>query len=336
MKRYAPLTALALLAGAAPAKTLNVVTTLPDLAAIVQAVGKDRVKVASLITGARNPHFLEAKPSYMSRASSADLWVAIGLDLEVGYEPPILEGSRNPKIQPGRPGCVHVGDWVRVIDKPSGPVTRAQGDIHPYGNPHVWLDPYNGRVIAVKLAERMGEIDSEDASYFKSNADAFVKELDESMFGKALVSKFGGAKLWGWDNEDALIENLRKEGAEGQLAGWAGTMRRFWKSPIVTYHRSWNYFAFRFGLKIVGELEPKPGLDPTPGHVAQVIKTVDSLKVKAILQEPFYSTRNADFIASRTGAKVVVAPNSIGHDSKVKGYIELFDVLVNKMAGALG
>ncbi len=222
----------------ASAKTLNVVTTLPDLAALVQAVGKNRVRVSSLITGARNPHFLEAKPSFMSKAASADLWVAIGLDLEVGYEPLILEGSRNPKIQAGKPGCVHVGEWVRVIDKPTGAVTRAQGDIHPYGNPHVWLDPYNGRLIAAKLAERMGDLDPESRAFFKSNADAFVNDLDEAMFGKALVEKFGGAKLWGWDNEDALIENLRKSSAESQLAGWSGTMRRFWKTPIITYHRS--------------------------------------------------------------------------------------------------
>jgi zinc/manganese transport system substrate-binding protein len=324
------------LVGTASAKTLNVVTTLPDLASIVQSVGRDRVRVSSIITGARNPHFLEAKPSYMSRAASADLWVAVGLDLEVGYEPLILEGSRNARIQPGKLGCVHVGDWVAVRDKPVGAVGRAQGDVHPQGNPHVWLDPYNGRVIAAKLAERMGDLEPANRAFFKANADAFVRDLDEAMFGAPLVGKYGGAKLWQWDSEDLLIENLRKDGDDGRLSGWSGAMRKFWKSPIVIYHRSWNYLAYRFGLKIVAELEPKPGLDPTPGHVASVIRIAEAQKARAILQESFYSTRNAEFVAARTGAKVVVCPGSVGHDAKIRGYIHLFDTIVAKLAAALG
>lgn len=318
------------------AAKLKIITTLADLASIAQAVGGDRVSVSSIINGVRDPHRLEAKPSYMSRASSADLWVAVGLELELGYEPPILEGSGNAKIQRGRPGYVAVADWVPVLEKPTGTVTRAQGDLHPYGNPHVWLDPYNGRIIAEKLAERMGQLDRAAAGYFEENAKKFVRRLDEAMWGAALVNKFGGDALWQWDNQDKLVANLTDKGALNLLGGWAAKMRPFWQQPIVTYHRSWVYFAYRFGLKIVAELEPKPGIDPTPGHIASVMRVMQDRKVKAILQEPFYSTKSGEFVAGRTGASLVIAPGSVAHDPSVKDYIGLFDLLVSKVSAALG
>lgn len=315
---------------------LNVVTTIPDLASIVKEVGGAKVSVASIVTGARDPHRIEAKPSFMSRAASAQLWLAVGLELEVAYERLILEGSRNGRIRVGAPGHVYVSQWVKVRDVPSGTVSRAQGDIHPYGNPHVWLDPYNGRLIALRLAEKMGSLDRANAKYYQDNAEEFVKRLDNAMFGAAVVGKFGGSNLWQWDNEDKLVSNLRDKGALDELGGWAAKMRPFWKSNIITYHRSWNYFAYRFGLKIVDELEPKPGLDPTPGHIAGVIRTVKDQKVKVILQEPFYSKRNADFVARQTSATAVVAPGSVGHESAVKDYIELFETIVGRVTAALG
>jgi ABC-type Zn uptake system ZnuABC Zn-binding protein ZnuA len=315
---------------------LNVVTTIPDLASIVKEVGGSKVSVSSLIVGARDPHRLEAKPSFMSRASSAHLWVAVGLELEVGYEPLILEGARNPRIRVGAPGHVYVSQWSKIRDVPAGSVSRAQGDVHPYGNPHLWLDPYNGRQIALRLAEKMGSLDKANAAYYKDRAEDFVKRLDVAMFGTANVNRFGGSVLWQWDNEDKLVPNLREKGALDELGGWAAKMRPYWTSPIVTYHRSWNYFAYRFGLKVAGELEPKPGLDPTTGHIAGVIKLVKNQNVKVLLQEPFYSKRNADFVARQTGATVVVAPGSVTHEPAAKDYISLFDTIVNRVTAALG
>jgi zinc/manganese transport system substrate-binding protein len=224
---------------------------------------------------------------------------------------------------------------VKVLEKPSGAVTRAQGDMHPYGNPHVWLDPLNGRMIALHLAEKLGSLDPKNAAVYKVNADAFANRLDVAMFGSALVGKFGGPKLWEWDSEGSLLANLRKNSAEGALGGWCGKLARFAGKPIVTYHRSWVYFASRFDLKIVGELEPKPGIDPTPGHVAQMIRTVQSNGVRVILQERYYSTRNAQFVAQRTGATVVVAPGSVTHEPAAKDYISLFDTIVDRVAAAL-
>lgn len=318
------------------AADLNVVTTLPDLASLVKEVGGTHVQVSSIVTGARDPHRIEAKPSFMARARSANLWLAVGLELEVAYEGLILEGSGNRNIRVGAPGHAYVSDWVRVRDVPSGTVSRAQGDMHPYGNPHVWLDPYNGRAIAVRLAEKMGTLDKANAGYYKDRADDFVKRVDVAMFGQAAVAKFGGSTLWKWDDDNTLLASMKEKGGDGMLAGWAGKMRPFWKWNIVTYHRSWNYFAYRFGLKVVGELEPKPGLDPTPGHMAGLIQTMKSQRVKAILQEPFYSRRSADFVARETGASVVVAPGSVGHEAAASTYIAMFDAIVNRLAAALG
>lgn len=315
---------------------LNIITTTADLASIAQSVGGSKVRVSSLVTGARDPHRIEAKPSFMSRARGADLWIAIGLELEIGYERPILDGSGNAKIRIGGPGHVYASQWARIRDVPGGAVSRAQGDIHPYGNPHIWLDPYNGRSIALRLGEKMGTLDRANAAVYRTNAIAFANEIDRSMFGSALVEEFSGDQLWAWDDADKLVSNLREKGALDKLGGWAAKMRPFWGKPIVTYHRSWNYFAYRFGLKIVAELEPKPGLEPTPGHIAGVIKTVEAQNVKAILQEPFYSKRNAEFVASRTGAAAVVIPGSVGHEPAARDYISLFDTIVSRVSAAMG
>lgn len=335
MKRLPILTSLLLLASLASAKTLNILTTLPDLASLAMEVGKDRVEVASLIVGARDPHRIEAKPSSMSRASKADLFLAVGLELELAYERPILDGSGNSKIQIGRPGHVYVGDWVSVRDVPTGAVSRAQGDIHPYGNPHVWLDPYNGRIIALKLAEKMGSLDPANAGFFKSNAQDFVHRLDVAMFGASLVGKVDGASLWQWDNENKLIPNLRDKGLEDSLGGWCAKMRPFWRQQVVTYHKSWVYFNYRFGLKVPVELEPKPGIEPTPGHVATVIRMISDNKIKVIFQEPFYSPKNGQFVAQRTGAAFVQVPGSVGQESAAKDYISMFDTIVSRLAAAL-
>lgn len=310
---------------------LNVVTTTQDLASIAKSVGGANVAVTALVVGARDPHRLDAKPSYMSLLAKADLYIAVGLDLEIGYEDAILKGSRNSKVQKGARGHVHAGDWAVVLDKPKGVVSRAMGDIHPYGNPHVWLDPYNGRLIAVKLGEKMAGLDPANAIAYRANARAFVAELDRRVFGAALVTAHGGDSLWTWTRNKELLATLRSKGTADSLGGWVGRMAPFVGSKVVTYHRSWTYFTERFSLFNVGELEPKPGIDPTPGHLSKIVNIVKQQDVKMILQEPFYSTRNAKFVADRTSAGVVVAPGSVGQTAAAKDYFSLFDTIVTKV-----
>jgi zinc/manganese transport system substrate-binding protein len=315
------------------AAPLRVVTTTQDLASIAQSVGGNRANVTALISGARDPHRLEAKPSFMAAVARADLFIAVGLDMEVGYEKSILQGSRNRKVQIGAAGHVYGHEGaLRILDKPSGPVSRGQGDIHAGGNPHYWLDPYNARAMARAFASKMGELRPQDAAFFKENASNFVENVDRQMFGSALVAKFGGEKLWAWDNQDQLRQNIQGTA----LGGWAAKLAPYRGRPIITYHRSWSYFVDRFGLKVAGELEPKPGLDPTPGHMRNIVQIAQQQNVKVILQEPFYSTRDAKFVSSRTSAKVVVSPNSVGHDPAARDYFSLIDTIVNRVSGAMG
>ncbi|MBS1724756.1 MAG: zinc ABC transporter substrate-binding protein [Armatimonadetes bacterium] len=327
------LTTLALAAtSAASFAVIKVVTTTPDLASIAAAVGGANVSASSLIVGARDPHRIEAKPSYMSRVAGADLFIAIGLELEIGYEQPILDGSRNSRVQIGSSGHLYASDWVTVVDKPTGPVSRAMGDIHPYGNPHIWMDPYNGRIVAIKLAAKFESMDSAHAKDYRSNLAAFESRLDSAMFGSRLVSQFGGGKLWDWQRAGVLRQKLGEAGAAGELGGWVAKMLPLYGKPVVTYHKSFNYFANRFGLKVVDELEPKPGLDPTPGHLAEVIKTIGSTGAKEIIEESFYSSKQAQLVAGRTGAKVVIVPQNVGHDPAAKDYVSLFDVIVDRIS----
>ena len=314
---------------------LKIITTTADLAAIAAAVGGNDVSVSSIITGARDAHRIEAKPSYMSRVASADVFIAIGLELEIGYEQPILDGSSNSKVAIGKPGHIYASSFCYILDKPSGSVTRAQGDIHPYGNPHVLLDPYNGRMVAEGLAAKLSSLDKAHANDYKANLAAFKKKLDVAMFGGALVAKFGGDALWQWDNSGDFNGKLAAAGMTSQLGGWKAKMARVAGTPIITYHRSLVYLARRFGLRIVEELEPKPGLEPTPGHLASVIKTVGSEHVKAIVQETFFSTKAAKTVSSRANVKILVIPQGVGHSSSATDYISLFDSIVGILSGGL-
>lgn len=306
---------------------LKVVTTTADLASIAKAVGGNKASVSSLITGARDPHRLEAKPSFMSRVSGANLFIAVGLGLEVGYERSILSGSANRRVAIGAPGNLHVGDYCSVLEKPTGGVSRAMGDIHPEGNPHVWLDPYNGRLIAKAIEERMSALDPDNAKTYQLNLEAFLDRLDAAMFGRSAVQKYGASKLWEWSAAGTLP-------AKAEVGGWSAQMAPLTGKPIITYHRSWSYLARRFGLKVVEELEPKPGLEPTPGHLAEVVRVGSRQGAKIVLQEPYFSRRSSEFVANRIGATVVVAPLSVGHDSGAKDYISLFDTIIAKLKAA--
>jgi zinc/manganese transport system substrate-binding protein len=326
------------LAGAvllAPAAKLKVVTTTSDLASITREVGGSRVSVSAIVEGSRDPHRIEAKPSYMSRTRDAHLFISVGLDLEIGYESAILQGSGNRRVQPGQPGHLYASRFAYVLEKPQGGVTRAHGDIHPYGNPHIWLDPWNGRLIAAGIAQKLTALDPSGDKEYDANLNKFLNRLDAAMFGAKLVEKIGAHKLWQWQNDGALRKHLSEAKAWEDLGGWAEQMAPVAGRAIVTYHRSFTYFAHRFGLKVVDELEPKPGLDPTPGHLASVIRRIQNDNVKAILQETFFSPRHAKFVAERTGAKVVVVPQNVGHDRAATDYITLFDTIVSRVSAAL-
>lgn len=327
MKRTAVFLPIAL--SAAAYGNLTVVTSTEDLASIAKSVGGDKAAVSAIVTGARDPHTLDAKPSYMSRLMRADLFVAVGLDLEVAWESAIIQGSRNNDIKPGAKGHLYASTGISPLEKPTGRVSRAQGDIHPYGNPHIWLDPANAKTIAASIADRMADLDPANKAVFERNLAAFQRRIDVAMFGEAAVQAQGAAKLWQMSSAGTLK-------SVANLGGWAAKMEPLRGRSIVTYHKSWSYFADRFDLKVVAQLEPKPGIPPTPGHLAEVVRTASGSGVKAILMEPFYSKNSALTVANKIGAKVVVAPLTVGSDPAAKDYITLMDTIVARLSAAMG
>ncbi|MDY6853148.1 MAG: metal ABC transporter substrate-binding protein [Thermodesulfobacteriota bacterium] len=318
----------------AEARKVNILATTTDLASIARAIAGEHATVKSLCTGKEDPHFLQAKPSYIVKARNADLWIRVGMELEIGWELPILDGARNTIISVGAKGHLDASERVRRLEVPTTRISRSMGDVHPQGNPHYWLDPLNGRIVAKSIAARLEQLFPQYANDFRKNLKAFQKALDESMFGKALVERMGGAKLWTLELKNELESSLKFLQMERQLSGWKGRMKPFQGENIMTYHRSWSYFADRFSLKVADELEPKPGIPPSPGHVLEVIRKVKEQKVSVLLMEPFYSHKSPNLVASKTGIQVVVCANSVGGGSAAKDYFSMIGNIVDKLATA--
>jgi len=286
--------------GASPATAaVRVVSTLQDFASIADAVGGKRVETFSLSRGYQDPHFVEPKPSFILKLSRADLLIVAGLDLEVGYLPPLLDQSRNAKIRPGGPGYLDASIGCDILERPTGVVTRAMGDVHPFGNPHYWLDPGNGRVIARAIAAKLSAVDPPGAAEYRSNLAAFEAKLAEAE------------KRW-----------------EAALAPYAGM-------ELVTYHNSWPNFLKRFRLKAAGYIEPKPGIPPSPAHTVELINLMNARKIPVILMEPYFDERSPRAVAQKTGATLLRFVPSVGGVPQAKDYIALFDYDVKILADAL-
>lgn len=284
----------------AESKPLQVVTTTEDLAAIAREVGGDRVRVAALCRGYQDPHFVDAKPSYMVQLKNAALFVLVGRDLEVGWAPSLLNGARNPRILPGAPGFVDASSQVQVIEIPAS-VSRAQGDVHPFGNPHYWLDPENGAPIARAIRDGLIRVSPADAALFNQRCADFERRLAEA------VGRWKAA--------------ARSLGLPG--------------SKVVTYHRSWSYFARAFGLEVVDFVEPRPGIPPSPNHVQDLVTRMKQGDVKLLIMEDFFDPRLPRKIATDTGVPLVVLPTSVGVDARSKTYFDLFDRLFAGIGQAL-
>jgi zinc/manganese transport system substrate-binding protein len=274
---------------AAEAKKLNVVTSTTDLAALTQEVGGDKVNVESIAKGYQDPHFVEAKPSFLLKLRQADLLVVVGLQLEIGWLPPLITQSGNPRIQVAASGYLDASQFAEILEIPQGTVTRAEGDVHPLGNPHYWLDPDNGRRIARGVANKLADLDTADSAFFQQRFQDFEKRL------LAAEQK--------WDAE----------------------MKPYRGRKVVTYHRSLPNFAKHFGLDVIGYVEPRPGIPPTPSHTLELIQLMKRENCKIILVEPYFDLKTPQSIARETGAQVVVYLPSVGGVKEVTTYFQLFD-----------
>ncbi|HEY0372185.1 MAG TPA: metal ABC transporter substrate-binding protein [Thermoanaerobaculia bacterium] len=292
--------ALTLLAGNAFAAKLNVVTTTSDLASITREVGGDLVDVTAIARGYQDPHFVDPKPSFLLLLKDTDLLEVVGLDLEIGWLPPLIDQSRNAKIRPGSPGYLDLSRGVEILDRPSGGVDRSMGDVHPLGNPHYWLDPGNAVRIAIQVEKKLEQLQPENAATFQKRLNDFkVRMNDANKRWTAALAPFKGAK-------------------------------------IVTYHNSWPNFVRRYGLDVVDYVEPKPGVPPSPSHLFQLISTMKEQKVKVIVMEPYFDRKTPQSVAERTGAQLIVLYPSVGGaKSGTDDYIALFDTNVAALVAAL-
>jgi zinc/manganese transport system substrate-binding protein len=281
------------------AQTLNVVTTTEDLAAIAREVGGDKIKVTALARGYQDPHFVEAKPSFVLTMNKASLLIVVGRDLESSWLPPLITQSRNSKVQPGGAGYLDPSTSARILEIPTGTITRAMGDVHALGNPHYWLDPENGRRIATAIKDRLSQMDAANAAYYAQREADFGRRLGEAQ------------QRW-----------------KAQMAAYKGL-------KVVTYHRSWTNFAEAFGLDVVNYVEPKPGIPPTPQHTLNLINAMKAQNVKIILVEPYFDTKTPNAVASKTGAKVLVLTPSVGGVPQASDYFKLFDTNIAKLIDAI-
>jgi ABC-type Zn uptake system ZnuABC Zn-binding protein ZnuA len=287
------------LAPAPAAAQLKVVTSTTDLHDIATAVGGSRIRATHIAEGFQDPHFVEAKPSYVLQLRDADVFAFVGLDLEVGWMSLLLEGSRNAKLTPGSPGYVDVSRVIPVLDVAVGRVDRSQGDVHPLGNPHYWLDPENAKRIAALFQQTFSALDPAGAATYARNAASFSSELDAA------------SAAW-----DAHLSQIRGK-------------------PVVAWHTSWRYFAQYTGMNIVGFVEPKPGVPPSAQHLAGLVQTMRRTGAQVIIMEPFYDRRVAERIAGLTGATVLVLPPSVGGIKGIDSYIAMMQHNLTMLARAL-
>lgn len=279
---------------------VRIVSSIPNLASIAEEIGGDRVEVKSLAKGYQDPHFVDAKPSFILDLNRADLLLYNGLDLEIGWLPVLITGARNSKILPGALGHLDCSTLIpNILEVPTTRVDRSMGDIHPFGNPHYTLDPRNGIAIARGITERLKQIDPENTSFYEERLRNFVGRLT--------------AKTNEWEEKLALYKGIE----------------------IVTYHKSWVYFSNWAGFKEVGYVEPKPGIPPSPSYVAELIRKIQGMNVKLVIAESYYPQKTPALIAEKSGASFLVLPSSVGVREDVNTYFDLFDVIVDEITTKL-
>jgi zinc/manganese transport system substrate-binding protein len=277
---------------------LNVVATLPDFGSLAREIGGDKVEVTVLAKPTEDPHFVDARPSFVVQLRSADVLIEGGAELEIGWLPPLLQNARNPKIEVGKPGRIVASQGIRLMNVPTN-VTRAAGDVHALGNPHFMTDPIIAKAVAQHIAQSFSAVDAANASSYDANYKRFEATIN------------------------------------AKLQEWGAAMLPFKGQNVVAYHDSWVYFAHRFGLNIDIFLEPKPGIPPSPSHLVEVIAQMKAQKIKAIIVEPFHDRKIAEKVASSTGAKVVDFCQFPGGIPGTDTYVKLIDALVSRLAAAL-
>lgn len=314
---------------------LKVVTTLTNYAFVARAVGGNHVAVTAIGSGDEDPHFIKPKPSYAVLLQNADLFISTGLDLEL-WEPPLLAKAANSRIMPGNRGYVAAASGIPLMEKPTT-LSREMGDIHLYGNPHIYVSPWLMKQVARNIRDALVTIDSEHSSDYDANLQLFLNEIDIRLFGEQLVNMFGGELLDRLVASDKLFDFLNSKTYQGKplieyLGGWMKEGLPFRGKTIVCYHKNWIYFASLFGLKVLDYVEPKPGIPPSPRHVTQLIEAMKRQKVKVLLAAKYFDRGKILQVAERSGAVPVIVP--MGVNAEYSSYFDVVDLWIRNLAQA--
>ena len=325
---------------ASPDNPLQVVTTIPDYAWVAQEIGGDRVAAESISHGDQDAHFVRPKPSFQTKLRSADLFITTGLDLEL-WAPTLLDAAGNRNVLEGAPGYVAAWTGIELLDKPTT-LSRSEGDVHVYGNPHIHTDPLNMVIVARNVLAGLEKVDPANADYYRDREVALEDRLHRRLFGDELVDLLGGdtlARLARSGKLEAFLESKEYPSGSGstlddRLGGWLKQTEPIRGRQLIGYHKNWIYFTNRFGLDMVGYVEPKPGIPPTPRHVETIMELIRNQGIEVILSANYFNPEKPKAIANRTGATVVTVPLYSSGEVGIDGYEELIDAWVGRLVRA--
>ncbi|MCG6922597.1 MAG: metal ABC transporter substrate-binding protein [Acidobacteria bacterium] len=316
---------------------LSVVATLPDYAVITRAIGGERVSVQAIVQGDQDAHFIRPKPSFVEMVNQADMLVATGLDLEL-WLPTVVDKSGNVRVRSGRPGYVATSRGVDLLEVPAN-ISRSEGGVHVYGNPHVTCSPLNVKTAARNITIGLVKNDPDGKECYEANLEAFLKEIDRRLFGPELVELLGSETLFSMAEKGTLLPFLEKQQFRGKplidsLGGWMKRMLPLRGMEIVTYHKNWVYFLTLFSLKEAGTVEPKPGIPPSPRHVTELVDLMRVRKIRIILAANYFDEQKVRTVARRVDAVPVIVPLYVGGEEGVDDYFQLVDLWTERMTEA--
>jgi zinc/manganese transport system substrate-binding protein len=329
--------ALALPASARAQDPIKVVTSLSTYAAIAREIAGDKAQVASIGRGDENPHYVQPRPSFALQLQRADMFVSTGLDLEL-WVPALLDKANNAKVNTGGPGNVTAYTGINLLDVPTS-TSRSGGDIHAFGNPHIWGDPINGIVIGQNITIGLKRVDPKNATYYQQRFDAWRDHLLRALVGDSLVELLGVETVFNLNNKGAFWDFIHQQRFKGRplaerLGGWLKEGQIFRSKTMVCYHKEWDYFTRRFDIPCVDFVEPKPGIPPSPGHVAALIREVREQHIPVVFTASFYDQSQARTIAARTGATAIIVSANAGGAPDTDTYADLISSWVNALADA--
>jgi ABC-type Zn uptake system ZnuABC Zn-binding protein ZnuA len=312
-----------------------VCATTPDLGSLAREVGGEQISLTVFAKGTEDPHFLEARPGFVKSMSQAQMFLLVGMELESAWVPAILQNARNSKVLPGARGFVDCSSVVSPLDLPAGPLDRSMGDVHPAGNPHYLLDPINGLAVARLIRDRLSEIRPQERTLFHQRYTSFRDRVAQAMVGGSLAARYDFEKLAILFEHGKLQSFLAEQGSSHLLGGWLRAMMPHFGVKAVADHNLWPYFSRRFGVRVMGFMEPKPGIAPTTKHLGELVSMMKAHGVKLILAAPYFDPRHARFLAERTSAGIARMAHQVGSVEEARDYLGMVDYNVREVLRAV-